>query len=117
MAPGAHFVGIASALALVAAALGAAAALEDGAFDAASLITVAARTDALGILARRFATMADMVRAREERLRSEVRELRIEIDEARQAKRVAEITDTDFFRDLRSRAAELRGVIRDAGPE
>ena len=96
---------------------GAAAALEDGVFDAMSLTTVAQRTDALGILARRFATMADMVRAREERLRAEVRELRIEIDEARQAKKVAEITDTDFFRDLRSRAAELRGVIRDAGPE
>ena len=96
---------------------GAAAALEDGAFDAASLTSVAQRTDALGILARRFATMAEMVRAREERLRAEVRELRIEIDEARQAKKVAEITDTDFFRDLRSRAAELRGVIRDTGPE
>jgi CheY-like chemotaxis protein len=96
---------------------GAAAALEEGAFDAAALTTVAARTDALGILARRFATMAEMVRAREERLQAEVRELRIEIDEARQAKKVAEITDTDFFRDLRSRAAELRGVIRDPGPE
>lgn len=92
---------------------GAAAALEDGSFDASSLGSVAARTDALGILARRFATMAEMVRAREDRLRAEVRELRIEIDEARQAKRVAEITDTDFFRDLRARASELRGVVRD----
>jgi len=92
---------------------GAAASLEDGTFDASSLRSVAERTDALGILARRFATMAEMVRAREDRLREEVRELRIEIDEARQAKRVAEITDTDFFRDLRARATELRGVIRD----
>jgi CheY-like chemotaxis protein len=92
---------------------GAAASLEDGTFDASSLRSVAERTDALGILARRFATMAEMVRAREDRLREEVRELRIEIDEVRQAKRVAEITDTDFFRDLRARATELRGVIRD----
>ena len=35
---------------------------------------------------------------------------------ARRGMRVG-VIDTDFFRDLRSRAAELRGVIRDAGPE
>jgi two-component system cell cycle response regulator len=92
---------------------GAAEALEAGAFVPASLESVAARTDALGILARRFARMAEEVRAREERLRAEVRELRIEIDHAKQSKRVAEITETDFFRDLRSRAADLRSVIRD----
>jgi hypothetical protein len=55
--------------------------------------------------------MAGEVRAREERLRAEVRELRIEIDESRQAQRVAEITDTDYFRSLRGRAADLRRTI------
>ena len=60
--------------------------------------------------------MAEEVRAREERLRREVQELRIEIDHARQAQRVAEITDTDFFRDLRSRASELRSMIRTDPP-
>ena len=94
----------------------AAAALEAGTFDAALLTEVAARTDALGVLARRFATMAEEVRAREERLRREVHELRIEIDHARQAQRVAEITDTDFFRDLRSRATELRSMVRSDPP-
>ena len=94
----------------------AAAALEAGTFDAALLTEVAARPDALGVLARRFATMAGEVRAREERLRREVQELRIEIDHARQAQRVAEITDTDFFRDLRSRARELRSMIRTDAP-
>jgi DNA repair ATPase RecN len=69
----------------------------EDAFDASALASVAARTDALGILARRFATMAEMVRAREERLRAEVRELRTEIDQARQSKKVAEITETDFL--------------------
>jgi CheY-like chemotaxis protein len=92
---------------------GAATALEAGTFEPGLLESVAARTDALGVLARRFSTMAEMVRAREERLRAEVRELRIEIDQARQSKKVAEITETDFFRDLRSRAAGLRSVIRD----
>ena len=97
---------------------GAAEALEVGGFDPATLADVAARSDALGVLARRFATMAAEVRAREERLRAEVRELRIEIDQARQAKRVSEITDTDFFRDLRSRAATLRQEVRgDRGPD
>lgn len=97
---------------------GAAEALEVGGFDPASLADVAARTDALGVLARRFATMAAEVRAREERLRAEVLELRIEIDQARQAKRVSEITDTDFFRDLRSRATTLRQAVRgDGGPD
>jgi two-component system cell cycle response regulator len=91
----------------------AAEALEAGEFNRAALADVAARTDALGILARRFATMAAEVRAREERLRAEVRELRIEIDQAKQQKRVAEITETDFFKDLRSRAADLRSVVRD----
>ena len=97
---------------------GAAEALEVGGFDPATLADVAARSDALGVLARRFATMAAEVRAREERLRAEVLELRIEIDQARQAKRVSEITDTDFFRDLRSRAATLRQEVRgDRGPD
>ena len=64
-------------------------------------------------LARRFASMAEQVRAREERLQHEVRELRIEIDQVRQARRVAEITDTDFFRDLRSRAGDLRREVRE----
>ena len=91
---------------------GAAEALEAGEFVAGGLAEVAARTDALGVLARRFATMAAEVKAREERLKAEVRELRIEIDQARQAKRVSEITDTDFFRDLRSRATTLRQTVR-----
>ena len=60
--------------------------------------------------------MAREVQAREARLREQVRELRIEIDHARQARQVAEITDTDFFRDLSGRAADLRRIIRDGDP-
>jgi two-component system, cell cycle response regulator len=89
----------------------AAAALEEDRFDAAILETVAARDDALGTLARSFARMAGQVRAREDRLRKEVAELRIEIDEAKQAQSVAEITGTDYFQDLRGRAAELRRLV------
>jgi hypothetical protein len=57
--------------------------------------------------------MAREVQAREASLRAQVRELRIEIDHARQARQVAEITESDFFRDLSGRAADLRRIIRD----
>ncbi|MBI2763234.1 MAG: response regulator [Chloroflexi bacterium] len=92
---------------------GAAAALEAGEVDLGPVSEVALRTDDLGLLARRFESMAREVRAREDRLREEVRELRIEIDHTRQARQVAEITETDFFRDLRVRAGDLRKIIRD----
>jgi two-component system, cell cycle response regulator len=91
----------------------AATAVEAGDFDLTSLSPVAARDDALGRLARVFGRMADEVRAREERLRAEVRELRIEIDDARQERKVAEITQTDYFRELRSRAGDLRRIIEE----
>ena len=89
----------------------AAGALEQDRFEPASLDGVARREDALGQLARTFVRMAREVRSREERLRRQVEELRIEIDESRQARKVVEITDTDYFRDLRSRAAELRRTV------
>ena len=89
----------------------AATALEEDRFDPALLEPATAREDALGILARSFARMAGEVRAREERLRREVAELRIEIDETKQAQRVAEITGSDYFQDLRGRAAELRRMV------
>ncbi len=89
----------------------AAAALEEDRYDGSALEAVAERDDALGVLARSFARMAGQVRAREDRLRREVAELRIEIDEARQAQRVAEITGSDYFQDLRGRAAQLRRMV------
>lgn len=89
----------------------AALALEADAFDPTVLDAVAARDDALGQLARTFARMAGEVRSREETLRREVAELRIEVDEARQARRVAEITGSDYFRELRDRASDLRRIV------
>ena len=86
----------------------AAAAVESETFDDESLDAVAARDDALGQLARVFQRMAREVFERERRLKAEVQQLRIEIDEARAARKVAEITDTDYFRDLQERASTLR---------
>jgi two-component system, cell cycle response regulator len=86
----------------------AAAAVEAGGFEPDALDGVVARTDALGQLARVFQQMAREVRAREERLQRQVRELRIEVDEAKRAREVAEITGTEYFRNLQERARQLR---------
>jgi two-component system, cell cycle response regulator len=85
--------------------------VEAGTFDLSSIESVARRDDAIGRLARVFGQMAHEVRSREERLKQQVRELRIEIDEARQTRKVAEITETDYFRQLRDQAADLRRII------
>jgi two-component system cell cycle response regulator len=86
----------------------AAADVEAGTFDSGQLDSVAGRADALGQLARVFQRMAAEVRSREQRLRQQVRQLRIEIDDARAARQVAEITQTQYFQELQARASELR---------
>ena len=89
----------------------AACAVEEGRFDLEALEEPARRDDALGRLARVFQRMAREVRAREERLQRQVTELRIEIDEARQATKVAEVTETAYFQELRAQAADLRRTM------
>jgi DNA-binding response OmpR family regulator len=90
----------------------AATAVQEGTFDVGDLGEVTARPDSLGNLARVFEKMAGEVRAREQRLRQQVESLRVEIDQTRKAREVQEITDTDFFRDLQSRASALRAQRR-----
>jgi two-component system, cell cycle response regulator len=91
--------------------MNAAAAVEAGSFEAASLDPVAGRGDALGQLARTFQRMSREVHLREQRLRQQVEELRIEIDEARQTKKVAEITESGYFKSLSSQADMLRKIM------
>jgi CRP-like cAMP-binding protein len=86
----------------------AAQALNDGRYSAESIAEVAGRDDALGELARTFQHMAAELIARERSLRREVQQLRIEIDRGRQQHQVAEITTSDYFRQLQQRAADLR---------
>jgi CheY-like chemotaxis protein len=86
----------------------AAAAVEDGAFQSDSLDHVAERGDALGQLARVFQRMAHEVELREQALKRQVQQLRIEIDGARAARQVAAITETDYFQDLQRKADRLR---------
>lgn len=85
-----------------------AAAIEDGEFELASLESVTHRTDELGQLARVFKHMAEEVHAREQRLKREVQQLRIEIDETKRKQQVSEIVETDFFMDLQAKAKDIR---------
>jgi DNA-binding response OmpR family regulator len=86
----------------------AAAALEKGAFDPAALDEVAARPDHLGQLARMFRRMAREVQAREANLRKEVQALRIQIDETRKTKQVADITESAYFQQLQRKAQMMK---------
>lgn len=64
--------------------------------------------DEINSLAEVFTVMVSKVYKRELTLRSQVEQLKIEIDEAKRQSQVSEIVDTDFFRDLQSKASELR---------
>jgi CRP-like cAMP-binding protein len=86
----------------------AAAAVEAGIYNPASIDEVAARKDELGQLARVFQRMVTQVQAREVRLQNQVAELRVEIDEIKKARQVADITETQYFQQLRSKAQRLR---------
>lgn len=86
----------------------AAAAVESGGFDEHMLDAVSGRQDALGQLARVFQRMGKEVQAREHRLKTQVQQLRIEIDEARKQKQVEEVTESDYFQSLQKRASDLR---------
>jgi CRP-like cAMP-binding protein len=86
----------------------AAVAVESGDYDPESLDEVAARGDELGQLARVFQRMVRQVGLREQRLKQEVADLRIEIDEVKKARQVAEITETEYFQQLRQKAQKIR---------
>jgi hypothetical protein len=51
--------------------------------------------------------------AREEALRRQLDQLRIELDHERQAEQVDKVTETDYFGGLRAQASDLRRIIAD----
>lgn len=69
---------------------------------------VNARSDELGDLGKLFVRMGEEVSARTERLKNQVAQLNIEIDEIKREKHVNEVVDSEFFRDLQNRAADIR---------
>ena len=64
--------------------------------------------DEINTLSGVFAIMVDKVRLREQALRQQVEELKIEIDETKRQKQVSEIVDSDFFQGLQERARTMR---------
>ncbi len=64
--------------------------------------------DEVATLAQVFELMVGKVYQREQTLRRQVEELKIEIDEVKRQKQVSEIVDSDFFQDLRSKARVMR---------
>src|SRR5947207_132700 len=90
----------------------AAAAIKANTFQPESLDEVARRSDELGQLALVFQEMACQVYAREQQLQQQVHQLRIEIDQERSAREVAEITESGYFQQLLGKAQELRNRAR-----
>lgn len=68
-------------------------------------------------LADVFVMMVDKVREREESLKQQVVELKIEIDQTRRQKQVSEIVETELFQNLQSKARNLRNRRRAADKE
>jgi HAMP domain len=64
--------------------------------------------DEMSTLARVFEMMVGKVRQREESLKQQVAELKIEIDQTKRKKQVSEIVDTDFFQELQAKARLIR---------
>lgn len=59
-----------------------------------------------------FNEMVASVKAREQALARELNQLRIEIDQQKLKQRLTEVTETDFFRTLQSRAGDMRERVR-----
>ncbi|MCB9110293.1 MAG: hypothetical protein H6634_03505 [Anaerolineales bacterium] len=62
-----------------------------------------------------FKGMIDKVYKREEILRQQVRDLKIEIDQSKRQKQVSEIVDSEFFQDLRVKAQRMRDQQKNKG--
>lgn len=85
--------------------------------ESRKLAAVVKRQDELGQLGRVFQKMVNEVIARQQRLRQQIRELKIEIDQTRKAKDVKEIVETDYFQNLHNKAQKFRNRNGDqSGP-
>jgi methyl-accepting chemotaxis protein len=83
------------------------------------LTRVVNRRDELGMLAQVFARMVNEVQARTQSLKSQLQKLQIEVDEVHRKSQVQEIVETEFFKDLQSRARSMRQARHSAesGPQ
>lgn len=87
---------------------GAAGALERENFQPQTLARVSHSQDDMGQLVRVFMRMAIEIEARQQKLKQQVQELHIEIDESKKARQVAEVTGTEYFQQLQQKAQKIR---------
>lgn len=83
--------------------------------ESMSLQSITKRPDELGKLAQVFRKMAAEIYARTIKLKEQVQQLTIKIDEMRRKEQVAEVVDSEFFTDLQKRARELRNKDKGEG--
>lgn len=72
------------------------------------LEAIVSRSDEMGTLASVFKQMVRAVEKRETELKRQVKELRIEIDHKKQKTELKKITGTDYFKQLKQKAGDLR---------
>jgi HAMP domain-containing protein len=91
--------------------------LEEGRLDEERLTALRKRpfADEMTVLTNVFAEMGHQIVRREQQLRSQIADLHIQIDSRRRQQQVDEITETDYFRNLRETATRLRSQPQD-GP-
>jgi C4-dicarboxylate-specific signal transduction histidine kinase len=82
--------------------------LETGNFHPEQLAEISCAEDDMGQLVRVFLHMAWQIKAREQKLKQQVTQLRVEIDETKRANHVAEITENEHFLQLQRRIQKLR---------
>lgn len=80
----------------------------DEPYDPNQLNDVTDNADELGMLARVFNEMAIQIQQREQSLKEQVSQLRIEIDETKRKKQVSEIVDSEYFKELKEKTNTLR---------
>jgi CRP-like cAMP-binding protein len=66
------------------------------------------KDETIATLAAEFAQMTARVQEREDELRKQVFELRIEVDEAKRKQDVEEILESDYYRNLKEQAKSMR---------
>jgi len=81
--------------------------------DTEQLAALGRTKDDIGRLARVFSSMAAQVAVRERALRDQVAALRVEINEDRRKQTVSDLTDSEFFRELELRAAQIRRAMKE----
>lgn len=90
-------------------------ALQKGEFCPEMLTETSRSQDDLGTLARVFLQMADEINNRERNLKSQVKHLQVKIDDTKKERQIAEITGTEYFKELQKKATRLKNRHQDLG--